>query len=782
MTAATASLRRSMPAIRVPLRPEEGWTTTLLLVAMPVVLALAIDDANWVLGEGRLTDFLPLAAIGGFAAGMYGAKAGWSRWSIHLVGAVFAALIVPLLVGGALLGSVADTSFHARYVATATATLEAWLDLAVRGRTFTSQYGHFLLTLGLLLWATGQFVAVAAFRHRRPLAGVGAVGIALVVNLVVNPNDQLWFLVGFTVLALLVLVRFHALAEHGDWIRRRIGDPGPVEAMVVRGGAGFVTAAVVAALLLTGSASSAPLAGAWGGVDQWLIEAGRGLQRYFSFVQNVRGPVSVDFGPTAPIGRTWITNGEVAVTIQLPAGDETKYYWQAVTYDRFDGSGWSWSDEASADRAADQGVLDGTLDAPVDDGRRVITAAVSPGGYHGSRVLAPGTPVAVSQQTRLTTIGPDGFFAGLDTRPGDVGYEVQALVPVLGDGDPKGLTQNRLRAAGTDYPADVAATYLSFPKTAVGPDAQALLDRVKAGLGDHDSPYDLAKALVDEFHSSRFTYSADISNIDCGALGVVECFAHYRTGYCQYYATTMAILLRSEGIPSRIVQGFLPGERDSAGVETLRNSNSHAWVQVYFPGYGWVDFDPTGGNLAQIPQIPLGSPVPSASPKPSASSGGDIRDPRRSLSLPPDALPGTTTGGGTDTPSPAAFAVVAILLVTAFGILAAVAYRRGPRQVTGDTAYGALVRLAGRFGFGPRPTQTVYEYASSLGDVLPFARPELQTVANAKVEVAYARAELAPERVRALRDAVGRLRLALLRLAFRRSERKAFRRSSGPRS
>ncbi|HEY3522571.1 MAG TPA: transglutaminaseTgpA domain-containing protein, partial [Candidatus Limnocylindrales bacterium] len=445
MTAAGLTLRRPAAPVKLVLRPEEGWTTTLLLVAMPVVLAFAIDDANWVLGTGRLTDFLPLAAIGGFAAGMFGTKAGWSRWTTHVIAAVLAALVVPLLVGGALIGPIGDSSLHARYVATATSTVEAWLDLTIRGRTFTSQYGHFLLTLGLLLWATGQFVAVAAFRHRRPLAAAAAVGIALVINLVVNPNDQLWFLVAFTVLALLVLVRFHALAEHGDWVRRRIGDPGPVESMVVRGGAGFVSAAVVAALLLTGSASSAPLAGAWGGLDQWLIETGRGLQRYFSFVQNVRGPVSVDFGPTAPIGRTWITNGEVAVTVRVPAGDDTKYYWQAVAYDRFDGTGWSWSTEQTADRAADERVLANTLDAPVDDGRRAVDVTVTPVGFHGSRVLAPGTPVAVSQQTRLTTIGQDGFFAGLDTIPGDVGYDVQALVPILGDGDPQGLTQNRLR-------------------------------------------------------------------------------------------------------------------------------------------------------------------------------------------------------------------------------------------------------------------------------------------------------------------------------------------------
>jgi hypothetical protein len=224
-----------------------------------------------------------------------------------------------------------------------------------------------------------------------------------------------------------------------------------------------------------------------------------------------------------------------------------------------------------------------------------------------------------------------------------------------------------------------------------------------------------------------------------------------------------------------VAQGFLPGERDASGSETLRNSNSHAWVQVYFPTYGWVDFDPTGGNLAQTPDIPLGSPV-AATPKPSSSSEGSF-DPgelRRSISPLPGGA-GSSGAGGSGGPNAATFAVVAVLLVAAVGLLAFVAWRRGPREVNPESAYRGVTRLAGRFGFGPRPTQTVYEYAASLGEVLPFARPELQTVARAKVEVAYARRDLEPEAVRALRDAVGRLRIALIRLAFRRRDRKAFR-------
>jgi len=90
----------------------------------------------------------------------------------------------------------------------------------------------------------------------------------------------------------------------------------------------------------------------------------------------------------------------------------------------------------------------------------------------------------------------------------------------------------------------------------------------------------------------------------------VECFARFRQGYCQYYATTMAILLRERGIPTRLVAGFLPGTRDAGVFETVPFSAAHAWVEVYFPGYGWVEFDPTGGGIAAVEPLATGEPVP----------------------------------------------------------------------------------------------------------------------------------------------------------------------------
>ena len=67
-----------------------------------------------------------------------------------------------------------------------------------------------------------------------------------------------------------------------------------------------------------------------------------------------------------------------------------------------------------------------------------------------------------------------------------------------------------------------------------------------------------------------------------------------RAGHCEYFASAMTVMLRAEGIPARYVTGFAPGEyNDVGGDYIIRESDAHAWVEVYFPGFGWITFDPT---------------------------------------------------------------------------------------------------------------------------------------------------------------------------------------------
>ncbi len=745
------------------------WASLGLVILLALVLAWSLDDAQWILGRRGVTSFLPWLAPLGVAWGWLGARAGWSRWTTYLLGAVLAALVVPIVVGSVLApdgGSIRDW-----FLATADSTVEAYLDVAWRGRAFTQEYGHWLLALGLLVWGTGMFVAQATFGRRRPLGALVVSGLVVVVNMSLTPHDQLLYLLLFTVAALLLLVRRHVADERLAWTRRRMGDPGWIGELYLRGGVVFTVLAIGASLVLTSTASSAPLASLWSDIDQQLIELSQGLQRYLPPGGAGTRISGVSFGPQASISGRWVTDTTPALRIRVPAGDQTRYYWRAVVYDRFDLTGWSLTENAAVDRPAGRPVLDGTGEEPPRaEGRRSVAFSVEPLAFRGATIFSPDTPLTVDRPTRLTVVGQGRYFGALESAAGSGPYEVSALVPVAGDRAPGGLTENRLRAAGRDYPAAIRFLYLSVPDGALGPEALALLSTVRA-LTPLDNPYDLAKTIEQYLRSPAFTYSTDVSGLPCADLSVVECFAQFRQGYCQYYASTMAILLRAAGVPARLAQGFLPGERDAGGAEIVRYSNSHAWVEVYFPGYGWVSFDPTGGGVAQLEPLPSGAPVPSAVPTPTSSGAAAAADTERDPArLRPLAGPGAGSAGGS---AGATYVIVAALLGVVVGLLAFLAWRRGPRgPVSAESVYASVTRLAARFGFARRPTETVYEYADSLAELLPAARPELGTVARAKVEVSYGHRDLPPERIRALRAAQQRLRVAMLGLVFRRGRRR----------
>ena len=755
----------------VPVGPAEGWLTVGLVLLLVLPVAWSIEDARWVLGNGALTDFLPWAIVGGAASGMLGAKLGLGRWRTHLLGAVAAALAVPILVGRVLEPS---AGIGGAFLATSASAVQAFVDLAIRNRTVTQEYGHFLLVLGLICWATGQFAGYATLGHRRPLGAVFVTGLVLLSNMSVTIREQLQFLVIFSLAALFLLVRLHADDERLGWLRRRIGDPATVTGLYLRGGSGFVLAAVIGSLFLTSVAASAPLGGAFRELDRRLVDVGQSLQRYLPFGGPGTRLHGDSFGGTATITGQWQTDDTPSLEIHLTPGDTTLYYWRAFAYDRFTLNGWTLGDNAREDRSAGQSILSGTGDdVPDPDVRHPLTFQVRTLRYNASAIFLPDAPSTVDLNSQLTVVGNDRAFGGLEASGSWTTYRATSLVPTEG-GD--AFTVSQLRAAGLEYPDDFdLERYTNVPAGAIGPEAQKLLSRIQRAAdasGDSNNPYDMAHAAENLLRSSEFNYDPDVTDLPCEGISAVECFATYKRGYCQYYASTMAMLLRQAGIPTRVAEGYMPGARDArTGVETLLRSNSHEWVEVYFPRFGWYRFDPTGGGLTNLVPLPIGNPVPSASPGASTAAGGPVAVPsgRRPLNE-TDPIQGTGTQSRTGS---APFIVVGLLLLLSVAGIAFLIYWRGPRRASPPEAvWSSLARLAGRFGWAPRPTQTPFEYAQALGDVLPVARPELHVVASAKVEAAYGRRVLDDQRIAALREAYRRLRILLLRLAFRRPARR----------
>ena len=374
---------------RLPLAPAEGWTTLGLVLLLCLTLAWSIDDASWVIGPRGLTDFLAWAIVLGVGWGFVSAKVGWPRWQAHLLGAVFAALLVPMIVGSRLIVGGGPVDW---FQATAAAVVDAWTDLAVEGLPFTTQVGHFMLVLGLLAWATGQYAGYVTFHHRRPLNAVIVIGVALVVNMSLTLRDQLIYLVIYSLASLFLLIRLHAYDERTVWIRHRIGDAASLGGLYLRGGSVFVASAVILALFLTSAASSSPLAPLWSGVDQRLIDVGQEVQRVLGAGGGSTRLSSVDFGDSAVISGQWTTDSTPVLDIQVPPKSPA-YYWRAVSYDKFNGRAWLWSQTTNVVVPAGAPAMSGIADDPAGLPDRQDVTFTGPGAQLQPEVdLRPGHP------------------------------------------------------------------------------------------------------------------------------------------------------------------------------------------------------------------------------------------------------------------------------------------------------------------------------------------------------------------------------------------------------
>ena len=158
-------------------------------------------------------------------------------------------------------------------------------------------------------------------------------------------------------------------------------------------------------------------------------------------------------------------------------------------------------------------------------------------------------------------------------------YEGYSLLPAMNAAG--------LRAASAEYPEEIRATYLQLPR--LDPRIPELAKLITARS---QTPFDRT-ITVENYLRSQFTYTLNLTGKP-GKDPLEHFLFETRAGHCEYFASAMAIMLRTLGIPTREVNGFLPGEyNDLGGDYIVRASDAHSWVEVYFPGTGWMTFDPT---------------------------------------------------------------------------------------------------------------------------------------------------------------------------------------------
>lgn len=329
---------------------------------------------------------------------------------------------------------------------------------------------------------------------------------------------------------------------------------------------------------------------------------------------------------------------------------------------------------------------------------------------------------------------------------------------------------NDLRAAGVDYPKRITDRYLQLPES-VTPRTRQLAQDLTAGA---QTPYDAGKA-IETWLRANIVYREDIGFPPEGADVVDYVLFQSREGYCEYYASAFVVMMRSLGIPTRMTTGYFPAERDAeAGGFLYRENNAHAWPEVYFPGEGWVQYEPTA-NRQEITREPVQTTDSGAPPEDPPLSGGVG-------GLLPDDFELQERGGGStgnsgvtarqsnDSLTRTEWAIRAVTIgLMALILLVTFLWLRGMRGLSpAARLYKKTTRGAGWGGVRYEPHMTPHEYTQAVAKTVPGSRGPATFLADVYVRETYGNRPPAQMDLQRARQAWQRLRGVLVKHFFLR--------------
>ena len=785
--------RRTGSATRRPTLPlAGGWVSQALVLVMLLAAGMAIHDlrpAGLPAGAGA-TSWLPLLMV---AAGLMGGvlaatrlRAGW----VDLIAALVGTLVGLVVVAGVISDAPSLTD---RLHALEASVVGAVRDLLVE-RGPSAEVSPVLLTLSALAWTTGAYAAISVGRYARASGAIVPVGLMLLVPVILaeiqgqDGGQLLWLTIGVTA-ALLLVLRLNLERQRVRWLRRHVTGGRSVGRAFLGGGAVLVSAVTVGAVGLTAVVGSAPLQAGWERLGGVLTDLGVDVGQLRQPPVSTRG----EFPDSMRLDDHWEPRDVTYFTVSTT---DEGVYWRGKTYDRFDGKGWHRGEGVGVDVGANEDLLGVTADdASVDgEGFREVDAVITFQDIGGGELVAPQNPLEAELDTRVLTLGAAGGpFQVLEPRElmgrGDA-YAVRAEEPDLDPGSLTGLTASRLRAVADAPQPDWTKSYLQRPEGGVGKLTKDTAARIAGDLPrrDRSDRYQVALAVQRYLTSAPFTYDTDLRGLCRPGQTKTDCLLESSRGFCEQYATTMVMLLRELEVPARYVVGFLPGVELREGEYEVGGGASHAWVEVWFDGYGWLRFDPTPGAATQgnaldvngqvQTELPAGDETPSTDPGPDGSLGPDESlDPDETIAPDesdaptpePSIAPGTVSSPGSGSAG-SSVALLAAGLVAGLLVLAALMllwFRRLPSGGP-ERAWAGITGIATRFGRGPTVTQTPYEYSVKLSRVVPRVAEDIRTVADAKVAATYGPDHAGPSSVATLRAAYARARTGLLALLFRR--------------
>lgn len=765
-------MQRALRSIRLEL--EEGWSTFLLLVALFIVAAIGTTATDLAPNLWAIQPITLIALLVGLAI----AKSIFNDHTGFLLSLAYG--IVTLIP---ILGSVfyPDLGLRARTLAFLE-RIVAWLDAVLFGLG-SNDTAMFVLFMAIVYWTMAMLAVWTIFRRHLLWEAILPVGSVLFINAYYyrGETNMSYFIVAFLVVAILLLTATNFYNRELDWQHISKSVRGELKFDAYRAAALAAAALIVVVLFAPTTAANPALSRTWREFtnDPW----GYIRDNFTRSFGNLNNPVpaqSADFyGETLGLGSGQNLSETDIMRISVQDPDiALRWYWRARTFDTYQDGTWAtvapvevqFAPDAytidipdlglvyragrwvPADQAppADPGLT--TLTTTPDDRRAYVFAEITVEQTAMSTLYSPGQPLWLDRPANIRGL--------IDTETNQIlGFNVIRARDLTSQGDTYQILasisladEQSLRNAPTTYPDWVTDYYLQVPDD-VTPRTLELAAQITAGA---ETPYDKARA-IESWLRQNINYNLSIPAPPVGLEPVDYMLFESREGFCNYYTAAMVLMLRSQGVPARMAVGFSEGRfvfnedfpaeqiipRTGEEYFLIQQTDAHAWPEVYFPGYGWVEFEPTASELPlNRPITPDSSPAAFTPPFPDEPDEDDS-EPTGSETPPPFPTPEgnlTVSAGGFTIAIPRwlagfisvvfAFGLIAVAIATMLWSIEWYGLRGLPAA---RLVYARLLRAARLIGLPIHTTDTPFERARQLHATLPGGHDAIDTITNAYV-------------------------------------------------
>ena len=676
-------------------RPRHGWLPFILLTGVLGSLVFSVLEVEWVEQDWVV---VPAVLLGLVAAALLAQRNIHSAaaWGLLVVGGLGVALVLAAQLWPPLRlwfdGAALAQYWQLRWALFTDQTL-GWL-AAVRGGGRSTETVVFTLGMALTGWLVAAALAWSAYRTRRPFLGLTLVGLAVVANTFYG-RPGLYWVVFFFGLAITAGTYLAYLWREVAWEQAGVDYSAEVRGDLLVYAAG-VSLGIMSLAMAIPAINFRAIAEAFQRQEA-VVAAEQTMARAFAGVAQPR----VDEGTigAGSLPRSFLLGGDprlaatqvMTATVDAPGNtlpDLSRFHWRSVSFDVYTGRGWARSPEREEKIGRGQ-IIPAAAGLAEDVVSVSLTQEVN--WTYDRRVTryTLGRPVAFSHDLATLWRGVDDLVGvrGRNAPPTRYTAETQIILP----------SAAQLRAALPEgIPPEIMARYTALPASV--PDRVRQLAADVAGDPAARSAYDQARAI--EQFLRQYPYTLDLSTPP-GDVDIVDYFLFdLQTGFCDYYASAMVVMARAVGIPARLGVGFLQQPVGPDGAQTIRQLDAHSWAEVYFAGYGWVEFEPTAPFAAAPAEATAATPAPQATYEPFANPSPAIpeRAPRRET-------PWLLFIG---------LAALTVVLWRLWGRGLRARQRADAALDATQLAYARLQRGAAAIGFPPHPTDTPAEFADRL--------------------------------------------------------------------